>query len=495
MVKSEAHDRRGGTLNMMDLIRNLHDKPEGQSMSDVTFVLDDETEIQAHKLILATASPYFEALFYGPFSNNKESAQKIEIKDVDADVFRIIIQTIYNSGRYYEVLQQQHDKADKFIAIMEAADMYLLSNLVDIIAKEIGERVENGAWENILPHLDRVSQLPLFAEVYKDIKKGIIKYLPEVRGALCQKDSLWEKLCPRVQADVIEDLEKIAWANSGEECEMYINLLRDIATTEAPFTELIDKINVRLRPLVQTFENKERFIKAKVMERIIMLDVERGQMKVKKAEILLKVNNLLETKSWEELCQSAFGDVVNLLEHVNDIVIDDTNKPAVRFKWEANVPLRYIGGLEDYFPPDWELLTGSFEDIWKIYSDLLEFAHKHSLPKLVDHCELILMDSLYDCDCAPENNALSYVIRVSGKKIFENIHKLAMFKVLSEFPQHMTSPDWLKLTETEILFIRDNYQHFKLATEDKVWTAIQVWCSGSTNDANEARDKYNRIKA
>ena len=37
LVKRQANDWRGGTLNMMDLIRNLHDKPEGQSMSDVTF--------------------------------------------------------------------------------------------------------------------------------------------------------------------------------------------------------------------------------------------------------------------------------------------------------------------------------------------------------------------------------------------------------------------------------------------------------------------------
>ena len=75
-------------------------------MSDVTFVLDDQTELQAHKLILATASPYFEALFYGPMANNKEPVHKIEVKDVQADVFRIIIQTIYNSGRYFKIKKQ-----------------------------------------------------------------------------------------------------------------------------------------------------------------------------------------------------------------------------------------------------------------------------------------------------------------------------------------------------------------------------------------------------
>ena len=90
-VKNEAIDWRGGTLDMTDLIRNLHDKPEGRRLSDVTFILDDGTELQAHKLILATASPYFEALFYGSFTNNKEPVQRIEVKDVEAEVFRMII--------------------------------------------------------------------------------------------------------------------------------------------------------------------------------------------------------------------------------------------------------------------------------------------------------------------------------------------------------------------------------------------------------------------
>ena len=62
MLKSQASDWRDGTLNMMDLVRNLHDKPEGQSMSDVTLVLDDATELQAHKLILATAIIFYDLI-------------------------------------------------------------------------------------------------------------------------------------------------------------------------------------------------------------------------------------------------------------------------------------------------------------------------------------------------------------------------------------------------------------------------------------------------
>ena len=199
-------DWRGETLHMTDLIRNLHDKPGGQSLSDVTFLLSDRTELHAHKLILATASPYFEALFYGPLANNNNKhVQKIEVKDVEADVFRIIIQIIYHSGNFDIEVNGQDDK---YIAVMEAADMYLLPNLFDVMATDLTECAKVGHWEDLLPHLDRVSQLPLYSEVYKDIKKWIIEKLP---GELRQDVTFFVFFCPRVQADISEDLDKVVW--------------------------------------------------------------------------------------------------------------------------------------------------------------------------------------------------------------------------------------------------------------------------------------------
>ena len=148
MVISFANDWRGGSFNMGDLIRNLYDTPEGRNMSDVTFVLDDGTKLHAHKLILITASPHFEAIFHRPMENNQEPVQEIKIEDVQADVFRIMLKTIYNSGRYSEVKEQ--DDADKLIPIMEAANRYLLPNLVAILAKEVTECAEAGDWDKLL---------------------------------------------------------------------------------------------------------------------------------------------------------------------------------------------------------------------------------------------------------------------------------------------------------------------------------------------------------
>ena len=146
MVISFANDWRGGSFDMGDLIRNLYDTPEGRNMSDVTFVLDDGTKLHAHKLILITASPHFEDIFHRPMDYNQEPVQEIKIEDVQADVFRIMLKTIYNSGR--EVKEQ--DVADKLIPIMEAANRYLLPNLVAILAKEATECAEAGDWDKLL---------------------------------------------------------------------------------------------------------------------------------------------------------------------------------------------------------------------------------------------------------------------------------------------------------------------------------------------------------
>ena len=203
------------TLNMRELIRNLHDTPEGQSMSDVTFLLKDGTELQAHKLILAAASPYFKAQFYGPW-DKKEPVKKIE--DVEADVFRVLIEKIYDCRYFDDDEKEKH--ADRLILIMEAADMYDLPYLVDMMADEVTICARDGTFKNLLPHLDRLqkrSHMPRFAALYKTLKKCIICYLPEELG-------LWEKL-GKVQKDVEEDMRKIPWEESAEECQRYIHLL------------------------------------------------------------------------------------------------------------------------------------------------------------------------------------------------------------------------------------------------------------------------------
>ena len=87
------------------------------------------------------------------------------------------------------------------------------------------------------------------------------------------------------------------------------------------------------------------------MEKINSLEIEGGQKKIEKANLHLKVKTLLENKSWEE-----------------------------SLNWQPNVLPSYSFRCT----ADWDL-GEKFEGNWKMYSDLLEFANKYSLPRLVEH--------------------------------------------------------------------------------------------------------------
>lgn len=61
--------------------------------SDCTFVVGTETNqevIEAHKLVLAMASPVFEALFFGGLSERNNPI--VPITDVQPDAFKALLQ-------------------------------------------------------------------------------------------------------------------------------------------------------------------------------------------------------------------------------------------------------------------------------------------------------------------------------------------------------------------------------------------------------------------
>ena len=70
---------------------------------------------------------------------------------------------------------------------------------------------------------------------------------------------------------------------------------------------------------------------------------------------------LLKNKSWEELCQTAFGDVVDLLEHIDD----NTNEPRLSCDWGPVIP-----NSRNRCAPNWDEAYFPDED-WDMYLDLI----------------------------------------------------------------------------------------------------------------------------
>lgn len=88
--------------------------------SDCCFSLSGQ-DFKAHKLILGISSPVFEAMFYGPLSNNKD----IEITDIEPEVFQLLLNYIYTDKVEIQSIEQAFE-------LLYASRKYLLDHLSNV---------------------------------------------------------------------------------------------------------------------------------------------------------------------------------------------------------------------------------------------------------------------------------------------------------------------------------------------------------------------------
>lgn len=110
---------------------------------DCVFVLGSSEQVKCHKLILATASPVFEAMFYGPIS---EIGSCIEILDMSLDIFQLMILYIYKGSIDFHQLT-----LEETIELYYGAEKYLLSELKTECLENIQLKLR---FSNILASLD-----------------------------------------------------------------------------------------------------------------------------------------------------------------------------------------------------------------------------------------------------------------------------------------------------------------------------------------------------
>ena len=181
---------------MTHLISKLHRRPSYDSYTDITFKLPDGSTVPAHKLILAVASPFFEAQFYGLLASDHNNS--LEIKDVDSNAFRRLLDFIYNSGP----LDWDMDSIE-YWNLLHAAHMYLVPGLIthcnDKLSDFMSSLEDN---DELVAHVNRASQL----YIYEDIAKA---------GVLAIKDKLqeiiptaaWMTLQDNVVMELVDDVD------------------------------------------------------------------------------------------------------------------------------------------------------------------------------------------------------------------------------------------------------------------------------------------------
>ena len=188
-------DWREGSSCMTHLVAKLHRRPSSDSYTDITFKLPDGGTVAAHRLILAIASPFFEAQFYGLLASDHDGT--IEIKDVDSSAFRRLLDFIYNSGP----LDWDMDSIE-YWNLLHAAHMYLVPGLIEHCNDKLSEFMTSlDDNDELIAHVNRSSQL----SIYEDISKaGTLAIKERLKDIIC-RDS-WTTLQENVVLELVSDI-------------------------------------------------------------------------------------------------------------------------------------------------------------------------------------------------------------------------------------------------------------------------------------------------
>lgn len=103
---------------------------ERQELCDVVLVTDDR-EFQAHRVVLASGSPYFRAMFVAGLSESRQL--RVELKNIPATILEQVLRYLYNSHFEIpiELVQDAIPAADMLclVSLKEACAAYLLRQL------------------------------------------------------------------------------------------------------------------------------------------------------------------------------------------------------------------------------------------------------------------------------------------------------------------------------------------------------------------------------
>nr|XP_025882225.1 BTB/POZ and MATH domain-containing protein 1 [Oryza sativa Japonica Group] len=118
---------------LSDLQKHLGEMLTSKNGADITFLVSGEP-VAAHRCVLAARSPVFMAELFGDMK--EKDSQSIEIKDMEAEVFRTLLHFIYT-----DTLPEQDDddvEAETMAyGLLEAADRYGVERLMLICAEKV----------------------------------------------------------------------------------------------------------------------------------------------------------------------------------------------------------------------------------------------------------------------------------------------------------------------------------------------------------------------
>ncbi|XP_074057711.1 kelch-like protein 38 [Macrotis lagotis] len=213
-----------------DLLRQLNVLRQKRILTDVTICVGNY-EVPCHKNVLASSSPYFQAMFC---SNFRESAQaKVDLLGIEANTLYEIVLYVYTG--------EIHITAENVLHLMEAASMLQYLRLFEACSLYLQKQLT----PNNCLSMIRLSDTLSCESLKQKARSMALRCFPEV--ALSED---LKELCPLELSDYLGDDE--LW---GEEEEVFETLMvwirHDLQARKEYIQELFKK--VRLQYVHPTF--------------------------------------------------------------------------------------------------------------------------------------------------------------------------------------------------------------------------------------------------
>ena len=250
MMFFPAHSKKEGEVHieenhLRDVLRRVDTlRQQGQlGFCDVVLRLSGQ-EFHAHKLILASCSDYFYAMFNG---NMKESKERVvDINGVDVDVMKLVLNFIYTGS-----IPLSNDNVED---ILQAANLMLIKSLKEVCCRFL---------ETLLT-VNNCLGMQKFAESYscEALFETTTKFICDNFGYITDSDEFLQlypaQLCPILSSDELRVLN---------EEKVYEALIRwtkhSLLERKKFFPELVQHIRLPMLPpdyLVDQVESETLFI-------------------------------------------------------------------------------------------------------------------------------------------------------------------------------------------------------------------------------------------
>ena len=391
-----------GSQDLKLLMQRFFWSQDFNGSTDVTFKLPDGSESKAHKIILAVSSEVFYSQFFGPLADKTVDTVNVA-EDIDIDSFRIMIESIYDSGDVPDL------EINEYLDLLEVANFYLLHDIIDECNTKLCEHIRSLEIQELIDWTYTVSKLSIHDQVYESCGEAILAKLSRVI-----KEEKWDCISTKVQNKLIQDIEYTdVWKG---DLILHLQVLKRLTSLElnSLFPKIIMKSNTNLESYFESSEDFHEFILNRFKSKITSHS--RDLIWLDNDMLGEKLKNHLDSIETQD---SVISDMYSLLKG-DGLDLDR------QFQWD-----------KDYFTMQWiERLEGNGFD-WDKQEDkehywrLLEFARIHQLDNLADHCYLRLSDLILDS--FPENLA-QYITRASitpgGEELFKlGIHVFVEFNV------------------------------------------------------------------